>query len=415
MAEPRPPSLALRAYMALWHGLARVAPWHLKRRLARGREDPARWREKLGQAGVARPQGPVIWLNGVGVGEVMALRGLIAAMGRLEPSAWFLLTSSARSSAEVVAANLPPRCIHQYLPLDAPAFVTRFLDHWQPDLAIWSDQELWPTAVCLADKRGIPLAFLNARITQGSVEKRKFARVLYRDVLTRFQHILAQDPRSAQNLAALGAQGVRVMGSLKAAAPVLTAKLPELARMQTMFAGRRVWVAASTHLEDEVVALSAQAQLFAENSSWLLVLVPRDPSRLLALNMPFVKRSTGTALAAEPLYLADTFGELGLWYRLAQAALVGGSFGPVEGHNPWEPAALGCAVLHGPRVGNFTTDYKALHEVDAARAVADAEDLARALRSTDLEHMGQRGQSLVRDAAPLDDLAADLLGMRRHG
>lgn len=415
MAKPRPPGFALRAYMALWRVLARVAPWHLKQRLSKGREDAARWREKLGQAGQPRPQGPVVWLNGVGVGEVMALRGVIEAMGRANPAVHFLLTSSARSSAEVVAANLPPRCIHQYLPLDAPAFVSRFLDHWRPDLSIWSDQEVWPTAVYLADQRGVPLVFLNARITAESVEKRRFAKALYADVLARFCQIFAQDQRSAKHLEALGAGIVQVTPSLKAAAPVLSAKTAELDRMQAMFAGRRLWVAASTHLEDEAVAMAAQAQLFAQDPRWLLILAPRDPKRHLALEMPFAQRSKGAALAGEPVYLADTFGELGLWYRLARVALVGGSFGPVEGHNPWEPAALGCAVLHGPRVGNFTADYASLQAADAARQVTDADSLIRALGADDLEQMGLRGQSLVRRTTPLDDLAADLLGMAGYG
>lgn len=415
MADPAPPSFALRAYTVLARGLARLAPWHLKRRLRKGREDRERWREKLGQASVARPKGRVIWLNAVGLGEVMALRGLIEAMGRANPEAHFLLTSSARSSADVIAANLPARTIHQYLPLDAPEFVARFLDHWQPDLSVWAEQEVWPVAVFACDQRGIPLVMLNARITEASAGKRRFIKALYRDVLARFRLLVAQDAASAAHLGSLGARDVRVMGSLKAAAPVLQAKTEALAQMQAQFKGRKVWVAASTHIEDEGVAEAAQHALFAADPSWLLVLVPRDPKRNLALSLPFVRRSSGVPLHAEPIYLADSFGELGLWYRLARAALIGGSFGPVNGHNPWEPAALGCAVLHGPKIGNFTADYAALHVAGAARAVADSAELVSALRSDALEQLGLRGQSLVRRAVPLDDLAAELLGMLRDG
>lgn len=416
MADAAPPSLALRAYTALARALALVAPWHLQRRLRKGREDPERWREKLGQAGAVRPAGRLIWLNAVGLGEVMALRGLIEAMGRADPKAQFLLTSSARSSAEVISAHLPARTIHQYLPLDAPGFVARFLDHWRPDLSIWAEQEVWPVAVHMCDQRGIPLVMLNARISAASAGKRRFIKALYRDVLARFQQLVAQDAASAAHLKALGARDVRVMGSLKVAAPLLQAKPDELARMQAMFQGRKIWVAASTHLEDEAVAMAAQAQLFASDPRWLLVLVPRDPKRHLALEMPFVRRSRETALAGQPIYLADTFGELGLWYRLAPAALVGGSFGPVEGHNPWEPAALGCAVLHGPRIANFTADYAALHVADAAQEVRDAKSLVSALMNRDdFQQMGLRGQSLVRRAAPLDDLAAQMLKVGHRG
>ena len=413
MAKAAPPSLALRAYRLLACGLARVAPYHLSRRLAKGREDPARWREKLGVASLARPDGPLIWLNAVGLGEVMALRGLIEAMGRLDPSAHFLITSSARSSAEVLARNLPPRTIHHYMPLDAPLFLTRFLDHWRPDLSIWSDQEIWPLAVYETDRRGVPLAFLNARITTASLEKRKFIKSLYRDVLKRFELVLAQDPRSADNLAALGARSVAVSASLKRAAPVLSADLAELNRMQAMVKSRRVWVAASTHLEDESVAMAAQAQLFDQDPKWLLILAPRDPKRHLAMGLPYVQRSKGQTLAGEPVYLADTLGELGLWYRLSFAALMGGSFGPVEGHNPWEAAALGCTVIHGPRVGNFSADYADLQAGSAAVQVQDAGALIAALTDPDTPQRGLSGQKIMRDAASLDGLAARVLGLQR--
>lgn len=413
MASAAPSGFALRAYGLLWRALAKIAPLHLRRRLKKGREDPARWQEKLGQAGAARPDGSLIWLNAVGIGEVMALRGLIEAMGRVDPAAHFLITSSARSSAEVLARNLPPRTIHQYLPLDAPAFVRRFLDHWQPDLSIWSDQELWPICAHSADQRGIPLVFVNARITPESLEKRRFIKALYRDVLARFQLVLAQDQRSADALTTLGARTVEVSASLKRAAPPLTADPAELTRMQAMFNGRCIWLAASTHPEDEAVAIAAQAQLFARDPRWLLILAPRDPKRILPLALPYAQRSKAQTLGTEPVYLADTFGELGLWYRLASVALIGGSFGPVEGHNPWEAAALGCAVLHGPRVANFEADFAALTAQNAAQCVIDAATLMQALQDPHSAQMGRLGQSLLRDQAPLDGLAARVLGLRK--
>jgi 3-deoxy-D-manno-octulosonic-acid transferase len=402
---------SLRFYRLLSRGLAWLAPWHLRRRVARGREDPARWREKLGQAGVARPKGRLVWLHGVGVGEVMALRGVIAALGRADPQLQFLVTSSARSSAQVVAANLPVRTIHQYLPLDAPGFVARFLDHWRPDLSIWSDQEMWPNAVLQADRRGIPLVFLNARITAQSLDKRRWIKGLYGDLLKRFQLVLAQDPSSATRLAALGAPDPQVSPSIKAAAPLLTADVAALTGMEAAFRGRHVWTAASTHLEDEAVALVAQQHLYAADPRWLLVLVPRDPARHLAMEVPFARRSAGQDLGDRPVYLADTFGELGLWYRLSTAALIGGSFGAVQGHNPWEAAALGCAVLHGPNISNFTKDYNILHDEAGARQVADAAALIAALTDPDLPRMARRGHAVTRAAPGLDGLADHLLRM----
>jgi 3-deoxy-D-manno-octulosonic-acid transferase len=348
-------------------------------------------------------------MHAVGLGEVLALRGLIAAMGAADPDLSFLVTSSARSSAQVFAVNCPPRTIHQYLPLDAPQYLARFFDHWQPDLSIWAEQDLWPGAVIAAHERGVPLVLLNARMNAASFKKRKWAKGLYADLYARFKLVSAQDDLTADHLRALGAPMVEVGGSLKIAAPELTADAVELRRMQAATEGRWVWLAASSHAEDEAVALQVQTQLFAQDPRWLLVLVPRDPRRLITPDIPFARRSVGEAPGAEPVYIADTYGELGLWYRLAEAALIGGSFGPVEGHNPWEAAALGCAVLHGPRTANFDADYRLLDSAGAALEVT-AETLPDLLADGDMETLAVKARGLVHSGRlNLVPLAEDLI------
>ena len=396
MANGRSDGLALRAYLGLSGLLPVFASWILRRRLARGKEDPARWREKLGEAGAMRPEGRLIWLHAVGIGEVMALRGLIAAMAEREPGLNFLVTSSARSSAAVFTANLPSRTQHQYLPLDAPRYLRRFLDHWQPELSVWAEQDLWPGAVVATAQRGVRLALVNARMNDAAFARRARWRRVFADLYGRFSLITAQDAGTAAHLAALGAVGVRVTGSLKSAAPVLAVEEAALAVLRGQVAGRRVWVAASTHAEDEAVALNAHAELWAKDRRWLLILVPRVPARGAEVRvpegLPMTVRSRGEGPSGA-VYLADTVAELGLWYRLAEVALLGGSFSPVEGHNPWEPAVLGVPVLHGPHVANFAADYAALTAAGAAREVTAA-GLAGALRG-DLAGMGAAGKALV--------------------
>lgn len=425
MTRPAPRTgWQLRTWLGLSHLIAWAGPSHLRKRLARGREDPARWREKLGVAGVARPDGPLIWLHAVGIGEVMALRGLIGAVAALRPDLNFLITSSARSSAEVVGANLPPRTVHQYLPLDAPAYLARFLDHWRPDLSVWAEQDLWPGAVVATHRRGIPLALVNARMNDRAFQSRRRVRGLYGDLLARFALVTAQDDGTARHLAALcPGLAPRVSGSLKSAAPPLACDRAELARLRGALRGRRVWLAASTHPEDEAVALAAQAMLAAGDPARLLILAPRDPVRRAAIaaavaaqGMALATRSAGELPGpGHQVYLADTFGELGLWYRLAPVALVGGSFGPVEGHNPWEPAALGAAILHGPHVANFAADYAVLDGDGAARLVG-AGDLAAAIGARDLPAMAARAKVLSdRGQGGLAPLAADLLALMAGG
>lgn len=384
-------------------------------RLSQGKEDPQRWREKLGRPSQPRPAGPVIWCHAVGLGEVLALRGLIQLLARRQPDASFLITSTARSSARVLASNLPPRSVHQFLPLDVPLYLNRFLDYWRPSLSIWVEQELWPGAVSAAAGRSVPLALVNARLSSAGHRRRQRLRGLYGLLLRRFALTSAQDCPTAERLRDLGANVVRVDGSLKPIAPPLQADLQELQRLQALLAGRRLWVAASTHPGDEVEVISAQQQL----PGWLLILVPRDPGRATAIaaalnraGLPAVRRSRGEVPGPQHVvWLADSYGELGLWYRLAPVAFVGGGFDQIGGHNPWEPVALGAAVLHGADVANFAEDYATLDAADAARLVAPA-TLARALQQSDLPRVAERATALMRRLqGRLDPLVQDLVAL----
>lgn len=413
--------MALRLYLRLSPCIGWIAPGLLRRRLARGKEDAARLREKLGQPTEARPQGMIVWLHAVGLGEVLALRALINALSRAAPELRFLVTSSARSSAQVMAANLPARTIHQYLPLDAPMYLDRFLDHWRPALSIWAEQEVWPGAVVATWRRGIPVALVNARITEAGFARRRRARGLFGDLLSRMGLISAQDAVSARHLMQLGAPSVEICGAFKSAAPALAADAADLADCRFAMTGRRIWVAASTHAGDEAEAIAAQRQLWAQNRDWLLILVPRDPQRrdslsaaITAGGLPFVWRSGAILPGAEhAVLLADSFGELGLWYRLGEAALIGGGFDAIGGHNPWEAALLGCAILHGPDVRNFAGDYARLDAAGAALQVS-AGQLAKALDTENFAALAERAQTISqqsRDA--IEPLAAALVGLIR--
>jgi 3-deoxy-D-manno-octulosonic-acid transferase len=388
----------------------------LKRRLAKGKEDPARWREKLGEATEPRPDGPLIWLHAVGLGETLALRGLIAAMAT-QSDTQFLVTSTTRASAQVLAQNLPPRTRHQFLPLDAPGYLNRFLDHWRPSLSVWAEQDLWPGAVAATHARGIPLALVNARMNAQAFTRRKRWRALYADLFARFALITAQDASTATHLHALGAQSVRVTGSLKAAAPALSADPQALATARQALAGRRPVLLASSHPEDEAIALSA---LHGAPAKPLLLIAPRDPHRgadiaaaATALGLTATRRSAGQGPTAD-VWIVDTFGEMGLWFRLCPTTLIGGTFGPTEGHNPWEPAALGSAILHGPRTANFAADFAALDGAGGALAVT-ADALGPAL-TADHSAMAAKASALC-DAAQgsLAPLAADLLALGGRG
>ena len=381
---------------------ARPVLWY---RLIRGKEDPERWREKLGHTHLSRPSGKLIWLHAVSVGELLALRGLVAELSAQVPSATFLLTSNSKASAAAIARQRPERSIHQFLPLDVPGPRRRFLDHWKPDLAVWAEQDLWPGFIAEARRRGIPQAFINIRMNSIAYERRRFAQVFWRNLYQNFELIAAQDSESAQHMEALGAPApVRMTGSLKPSAPPLSDDVAVRSSFQDALMGRPVWVAASTHAEDEVVVLAAQKLILAKQPHSLLIVAPRNSGRgrmveqgARQVGLQAARRTNHTHPESNTeVYVADTIGELGLWYRIADAALVGGTFSArVEGHNPWEPVRLGCPVLHGPHVANFRDDYSALAAGNGALAVRDANDLASAVLSEGLVDMAGRASSVA--------------------
>jgi len=422
LADAAPTGALLRAYLAATAWAGPLAERHLRKRLAHGKENPGRWREKLGEALLSRPDGPLVWMHAVGLGEVLALRGLIEEMQAKRPDLNFLVTSSARASGEVFDRNRPPRTVHQYLPLDTGRFVARFLDHWQPDLSVWAEQDLWPRCVVASHARGIPLAMINARMNDRALASRRKAGRFYGDLYARFALLAAQDPVMTGNLRLLAPGAVvEVMGSLKAACAPL-ADGPDRAKLAAELAGRRLWCAASTHPADETVVLAAQAQRFAADPASLLVLAPRLPDRrdeisaqAARLGLRSVLRSDGAVPGPQDaVWIADSFGEMGLWYRLCPVSVIGGSFGDTGGHNPWEAASLGSAILHGPNTANFGNDYAALALADAARDISSAESLGAALSAPGLDAMAARAAAVqARSREGIADLRDRLLALIR--
>jgi len=388
LADP-PKSTLLWSYLKLSPLIRLFARRHLERRIVRGKENAARYREKMGLTEMGRPDGPLIWLHGVGVGEVLALPALIREMQRLDPALAFLLTSSARTSAQAIEHNLPPRTIHQFLPLDSPHYVKRFLDRWQPQLSVWAERGIRPAFLTEIERRNIPMALINGRMDAQSAASKQRAHQFFAALYAKFRFIEVQDNESATGFASLGVptDKIRITGTLKAGADAL-ADLPEKrGRMQTALAARPVWLAASTHPEDEIVVFKAHKQLLETSPDTCLIIAPRIPDRAKrilkhARDQGFqaaIIRDDTTDLTGTQIAIIDRIGEMGLWYRLADRCLVGGSFNDVNGHNPYESALLNCAITHGPNTRNFSDDYTAFHAGGAARQVQNADELAVAL------------------------------------
>ncbi|MCA6226860.1 MAG: 3-deoxy-D-manno-octulosonic acid transferase [Phenylobacterium sp.] len=366
------------ALYGLATGLAEpLAPFILKRRAKVGREDPARIGERLGRAGQPRPDGPLVWLHGVSVGESVSLLAMVEGLRARRPDLALLVTSGTRTSADLLARRLPAGVIHQYVPIDGPRAAARFLDHWRPDLGVFAESELWPNLILTARRRGTRLVLASARITEGTARTWRRAPASARRLLSAFDLILPQDRATADRLRGLGADCGRELNLKRAGAPLIFDPA-ELARLQGLAAGRPVVLAASTHPGED--ALIAEA---AEGLGALLVIAPRHPERgagiAAALRAP--RRALGEDPAPEtPVWIADTLGEMGLFFRLADVVVMGGSFpGGIGGHNPLEPARLGAPVITGPDIANAADVYDEMFDEACAIPARDAADLRRKL------------------------------------
>lgn len=371
-------TLPLALYRAATGLLEPIAPILLRQRAGRGKEDPTRLGERLGRPACPRPQGPLVWLHGVSVGESASLLPLVEALRARRPDLHVLVTSGTVTSAEILARRLPAGVIHQFAPVDGPGAVARFLDHWRPGLAVLVESELWPNLIEAAQRRGVRLALLSARMTEEST--RGWARVpgSARSLLAAFDTVMAQDEATAERLTRLGA---RVAGrlNLKRVGAPLPADERELARLQKAFAGRKVVLAASTHPGEEALVAQALRGLDA-----LLVIAPRHPDRgsAIAAELGAPRRSAGQLPAPETrVYVADTLGELGLFFRLADVVVMGGAFASgVGGHNPLEAARLGRPVITGPEAFNATQLYDEMVERGCAVEVLDGKELGDQVR-----------------------------------
>jgi 3-deoxy-D-manno-octulosonic-acid transferase len=380
----------------------------LSQRAMRGKEDPARLGERLGLPGVARPAGRLVWIHGASVGESLSALPLIEKL-LMEGDVSVLVTSGTVTSAAIMQARLRPGAIHQYVPLDTPRAVARFLDHWKPDAGLFVESDLWPNLIQGAAARGVRLALVNARISARSARRWRFARKSVAALLGAFDVVLAQDEEIAERLRHLGAGDVRVVGSLKADAPPLAADEGALALLKNQIAGRPVLLAAQTHPGEDETVLPAHDALRARFPDLLTVLVPRHPERggdlaMLCGARPYARRSEGTSIAAgTAIYIADTLGEMGLFYRLAPFCFVGGTLVPMGGHNPLEPAALHCAVLAGPHTANARSAFAAVLGAQGFGRVTTSGDIVReaARLIADPQAASAAGDAAARGAASL--------------
>lgn len=385
--SPPPPTLGLNAYGAGLSLLRPAVPLLLAMRERKGKENKARRGERLGFAGRPRPEGRLIWVHAASVGETNAVLPLIDAILADTPGTSVLLTTGTTTSAALAARRLPERAFHQFVPLDVPQYVQRFFNHWRPDLAIFTESDLWPNLIFEAAAQAIPLVLINARMSPRSMKRwRKNPRV-GRPIFSRFNVVLTQDDTVARTIIGLGAPDVMVSGNLKIDSPPPPVDTGTLEAFKTALDGRPVFLAASTHPGEEAIIAAAHREITNSIGNLLTIIVPRHPERGAALQADLAGRGliaerrsqTRVPSANAQIYIADTIGELGTFYALAPLALLGGSLVEHGGQNPIEAIRHGSAVLVGPHHHNFEAIYGELLGRGGAREVTSADELAAAV------------------------------------
>jgi 3-deoxy-D-manno-octulosonic-acid transferase len=397
------PAFALRAYRALTRYAAPVAPLLLAWRTRIGKEEPARRPERYGEASVPRPSGFLVWFHAASVGEANAVLPVIDAIAAEHPEIGLLLTTGTVTSAKLARARLPKGAVHQYVPLDNQDYVRRFLKHWQPDLAVFVESEIWPNLVLETNALNVPLVLVNGRMSFRSFRRWRNRPGLSRPLFSAFGLVLAQNDRFAQRFTALGTPRTVAVGNLKADAPPPPVDLAGHKKLAAALAGRTVWLAASTHPGEDDIAAVAHLAMKKARPDLLTVIVPRHPERgpfiarlLEGANLKVALRSEGKLPeAGTDIYIADTIGELGLFYNLVPVALIGGSLVPHGGQNPVEAIKLGAAVVTGPHWRNFADAYEELLASGGAVQVSDAQSLATTALLL-LENAQARGRIMSR-------------------
>ena len=410
----------LRFYRTLTAHSSACIKMALQKRADKGKEDKNRLTERWGQPGRPRPDGPLVWIHAASVGETQSALIVITKIREISPTLPILITTGTRTSCELVSKRIKDEhIIHQYLPFDHPAWVKIFLEHWKPSIALWMESELWPNMLLALKDRGIPAYLINARLSDRSFRRWKLFKKSAQQILECFSMVFAQTEKDMEKFISLGSKNVHTLGNLKYSAEPLPLNKQNLEDIHTITKDRTIWLYASTHDGEEALACKTHSQLKEAIPDLLTIIVPRHPERREDIIQICENYNCTATLRGDHLqlpdtntdiYIADTLGELGLFYQLAPLTCIGRSFSSDGGggHNPIEALQQECCVLYGPNVQYQQQLYDDMQEADAAIPLHTEEDLATQLLSLlqnpdRLTSYHNKGQAFLADKTKIID------------
>ena len=357
---------------------------YIEKRKKMGKEDVKRFNERVGRPTKPRPAGRLIWLHGASVGEAISMLPLINRLLEIYPDAHVMVTTGTTTSAEVMAKRLPERAFHQYLPIDNPVFAARFIRHWQPTIALWFESEFWPGMLSTIKRRNIPLILINGRISNKSFKRWQQFDFVIKEILDCFTACLGQSEEDAYRLRALGAKDAMCLGNLKYAGLPIPVDEEKKKEIQDEIGERPVWLVSSTHSDEEAKIGRYLKELSAKHEGLLTIIAPRHPTRGVEIRdilqdkyqLKTALRSANEKIQPETeVYIADTIGEMGIWYELCPIVFIGGSLIPHGGQNFMEPSRCRDAVIVGPHMHNFTDAMNRAKRADGIIQVDETVDL----------------------------------------
>ena len=381
----------------------------LKYRLIKGKEDKKRLLERRGISNLSRPLSYLIWFNAASVGEALSILNLIESLGKNNKKIKFLITTTTISSSLILIKMMPRNCIHQFSPIDTFSATKNFLDHWKPDLAIFVESEFWPRLIFDIKKRDIPLGLINARMEKKTFENWLRIKSTSKQILEKFDFVYANDNLTFERLLSLGITEKTLLGiiSSKEQATPLSYNSNEYYKLKKICKDKKIWVAASTHEGEEEIIINAQEKLHSIDKNFLLILIPRHPDKANKfyrkkqsnINLIKIRSKKQNITEKTSIYLADTLGELGLWYKLGKIVFLGGSLVRVGGHNPYEPCRFGNAIITGPHVYNFQKAYDQLNDAGAIIYVKSTQEIVENIKilskNDNAKLIGQKGLKYV--------------------
>ena len=365
------------------------SPFFLFLRKLKKKEHSIRFKEKLSQINTSRGEGFLIWFHVASVGEGLSILPLVENFEKDEKIQKILITSVTLSSSAVLEKKLSnnKKTTHQFLPFDVPNFVSKFLNHWSPDLAIFIDSEIWPNFIFQINEKNIPLLLVNGRITKKSFDRWNFLNKFSKKIFGKFDLCIASNSESENYLKILGAKNVKNCGNLKFA----NTKLNSGSKLDPVFlnkiANRKIWCAASTHPTEESFCAKTHLNLKSTFKNIFTIIIPRHAHRVKAidkelsgLNLKVVFYSNLSQMDADTdILLVDTYGENSKFFNISKSVFLGGSLIKHGGQNPIEPSRLGSKIFHGAYVSNFSEIYKYLESLGVTRQVNTPDQLTDVL------------------------------------